>query len=375
MNSKVLFIIKTPPPITGATLMNKRVCNSQLIKNNINTKFLNISYSRNIRNLGNINIYKLYIYVLSILKLIFLLFKVKPNLVYFQISLINIAFIRDFLFVVIIKLSKTPILFHLRGKGIKYASKNPFIKSLYKFIFRNEDVICFSELVTDDIGTVFFGTPYILNNGIEDYSMKYGIKKNVNSTLKILFLSNLIKAKGILDFIDALKILNKKKYKFIGIIIGDQSNITFKEINQLIKKNDLENRLFLYGPKYDDEKFKLIRDSDIFVFPTHNEGFGNVVLEAMQFGLPIIATNEGSLPIIIEDNKNGFLIDKRAPEQIVEKLEMLFNNRDLVLNMGNASRNIYLEKFTLEKFEKNLLKILCTVLNKTLKKYKISSSL
>ena len=86
--------------------------------------------------------------------------------VYFQLSPNGVAFLRDLLFVTVIKLFGVRIMFHMHGKGIKH--KMNLTKLLYKFCFLNEYVICLSPLLTDDIEDVFRGKPFIVSNGIPD---------------------------------------------------------------------------------------------------------------------------------------------------------------------------------------------------------------
>jgi len=84
----------------------------------------------------------------------------------------------------------------------------------------------------------------------------------------------------------------------------------------------------------------------------------------MQFGIPIIATREGAMPEIIDDKITGFLVDKNQPEQIAEKIKILFNDEELRRKMGEAGRKKFLEKYTLEIFEQNMKKVFDGILRK-----------
>ncbi|NLI56859.1 glycosyltransferase family 4 protein, partial [bacterium] len=66
-------------------------------------------------------------------------------------------------------------------------------------------------------------------------------------------------------------------------------------------------------------------ESDIFVLPSLSEGFPVVVLEAMASGLPVVATNVGGLPEIIQENKNGFLVEPQNPRDLAKKILFLLN--------------------------------------------------
>ena len=64
---RILLLIKLPPPITGATLMNKRVNNSSLINSTFNVRTIKISYAKNVGNLGKIELRKLFIMITTVI--------------------------------------------------------------------------------------------------------------------------------------------------------------------------------------------------------------------------------------------------------------------------------------------------------------------
>jgi glycosyltransferase involved in cell wall biosynthesis len=198
-----------------------------------------------------------------------------------------------------------------------------------------------------------------VNNGIPDIDEKYIKNQNLNisSKVNILFFSNLIKSKGIDDYLEALGILKSRNRHFKGIIIGAQADFTEKDLDDQLKHMYLSDQVSYLGKQYSENKYKILQEVDIMVFPTKHESFGLVVLEAMQFSIPVISTKEGAIPEIIDDGITGFLVDKNSPEQIAEKLELLINNPELRKSMGRAGRKKYEKKYTLHKFEENMLQV------------------
>ena len=98
------------------------------------------------------------------------------------------------------------------------------------------------------------------------------------------------------------------------------------------------------------------KDADIFVFPTyyHNECFPLVILEAMEQGLPVIATNEGGIPDIIDNGNSGYTVEKNNPSSLASAIERLLKEPELRNSMGVAGRRRFEEKFTEEVFEKRM---------------------
>ena len=120
------------------------------------------------------------------------------------------------------------------------------------------------------------------------------------------------------------------------------------------------------GRKYDKEKETIFKQADIFAFPTYysNECFPLVLLEAMQVSLPILSTDEGGISSIIEEGKTGFLIPQKNSKVLAEKLQILIEQPELRVKMGQEGFKKYNEEFTLAKFEESLT----SILNKTIAK-------
>ena len=352
VKDKILFFIKTPPPITGATLMNERISHSSFFKNKYNIQTIKISYAKSIKDLGRINFFKIKMFFKNMFLLIKKIILFRPDLIYFQISTTGFSFVRDSFYVFIMKIFRIKIVFHVRSKGVARSANSFFIKYYYKLIFRNVYSICLSELMVADIKDVCNINPYVVYNGYpkKDLPNRNKIKNN------ILFLSNLLFEKGIIDYLDALEIVRENKLKFSGTIVGEEGDVDKKELMKEIKNRNLEDYVNYLGPLYGDEKYNVYMEAEIFVFPTFYkvETFGGVVIEAMQSKLPVITTNIASLPLIVENEKTGFIVQKNNPEQIAKKIIYLINNEGMREIMGNNGYNKFLKYFTFEKYENNM---------------------
>ena len=145
---------------------------------------------------------------------------------------------------------------------------------------------------------------YICPNGIPvNPNLPTTIKKEFN----ILFLSNMMKEKGVWDLVESCRILKINGRSVKCHFVGKWSDITKEKFAAEINKRGLKEYVSAYGAKYNDEKDTFLQKADVFVFPTYynNECFPLVLLEAMEQGIPCISTNEGGIPAIIEDGKTN----------------------------------------------------------------------
>ena len=109
-----------------------------------------------------------------------------------------------------------------------------------------------------------------------------------------------------------------------------------------------------WGRRYGSEKDMFWTDADIFVFPTLNETFGLVAVEAMEYEIPVVASAEGGIQDIIDNGNSGYTIDKNNPSSLASAIELLIKAPELRNSMGKAGRRQFEEKFTEEVFEKKM---------------------
>lgn len=362
--SKVLFILHLPPPVHGSSIVGKSIKKSELINESFNCDFINISTSKAINEIGKGSFAKVIIYLQIIKQLIAKLLTNRYDLCYMAISSKGVAFYKDLLVVAIVKLSGTRIVYHLHNKGINTRQDNLVNNLLYRFAFDSVSVILLSKLLYKDIQKyVLPDQIYICPNGIERANLERKTEI-VKENIEILFLSNMIKSKGVFILLDACKILSKKNIDFSCSFVGGRADVDKSKFKSKVKNNNLTNYVRYLGPRYGKEKEKCFNKADAFAFPTfyHFECFPLVLLEAMSFGLPIVSTNEGGIPDIVEDGKTGFICKTKDAKDLAEKLEILIKNPELRWKMGSAGRRKFEQNFTLEHFEIRLKKILNSIL-------------
>src|SRR5262249_18731710 len=150
-----------------------------------------------------------------------------------------------------------------------------------------------------DIDKVHEGKYYILNYGIPPIENSDTPRNNEKPV--IVYLSNFVKSKGIIIFLETAKKLKERGVPFNAIAIGNDGDYTINEAKDFVRSNDLPAHVTISGPLYGKEKFDALRKADIFVFPTFykNEAFPVCILEAFQCALPVISTYNAAIPDII----------------------------------------------------------------------------
>lgn len=157
------------------------------------------------------------------------------------------------------------------------------------------------------------------------------------ANIKLLFVGRIEKAKGMDELIAAFRHLLENKYAVTLHLAGWETEEA-KKYFQLLNNNALTNKAWQYhGLLGSQDLFNLYRSSDIFVFPSHHEGFPRVIWEAMASSLPVIATNVGSIPYFLTDREHALLIAPKNYEDIYKCIiELIQDKKKRIQLISNA---------------------------------------
>lgn len=365
---KVLFLSPLTPPFYGSS-MSSEMC-LDILKNSkdFNIKNIKLNYSKEISNAGKLNlnkikgIFKVKKNIKKELK------KFNPDTIYFMPATSSFGLIRDYLFVEEIKKNwNREILFHLRSRISQKDWNNKFYRRLYKKMFLDEKVIVLDESLERDLHNLtpkknIVILPNAIKNEISEKQLKTIIgERGKSNEFNILFLSNMDETKGWFRLLEACKILKEKGIGFKCNFVGEWlSNKEKDKFFNYIKENKLEENAFYLGGKRGKEKNNIFKKSNVLVFPTEYklETFGRVIIEAMMFGLPVIANGIASIPTTVQDGKTGFVLKENTKEEIAEKIGRLINGKKLRTKMGIAGRKRFLKYYTLDVYKKKFLEVL-----------------
>ena len=176
------------------------------------------------------------------------------------------------------------------------------------------------------------------------------------SSKQLISVGRLDPIKGFDDLIDLFNLFYQKYPDWNLHIVGDGPE---KEILQTkINKLGLSKKITLCGTKFSEELENEYLNSSIYVMTSHSESFGLVLVEAANYGLPLIAFDSAQgANEIIENNKNGFLVKNRNAEEMITKIEELLNDSSKMQYFSKNSKNTAL-KFSKEAISKEWNKFL-----------------
>lgn len=249
------------------------------------------------------------------------------------------------------------VVFHFHACGISelYPGLPGWFKPFFRLAYCGADVaITASPSNIRDGQALQIRREILIPLGIEDHAGPARPTRRDGRHV-ILYVGMLYEDRGLLLMVDALENLVRRGLDVRLELVGGFLEPGFEpRLLERIRSGGaaLEGRVALAGVLTGDDKWAAYRRADVFCFPTFvaSETFGLVLIEAMQFGLPVVATRWHAIPDIVRDGETGFLIPVRDVTALTDRLEQLLRDPDLRERIGRRARAVYCTTYTQERF-------------------------
>jgi N-acetyl-alpha-D-glucosaminyl L-malate synthase BshA len=303
-------------------------------------------------------------------KLISLLLKENPDIIHahgYQVFTTDAALMAS-------KIKKTPLVLTLHGfpRGFDKPANRAYFNLIGKETLKKaKKIISVSHMVAREFKAIGVSEKKIaiIPNGIdlEEYKQlptgdlfrkRLEIKENEKLVLTI---GRLEKIKGFQCLIKALPSIIREVGSTKLVIAGPDFDYAAK-LKRLAGETNVQDHVIFYGPINGKEKFEAFSAADIVAVPSLYEGFGILLLEAMAAGKPLVATNTGAAPEIIQNGKNGVLAALGDVEDLAGKIIKLLSDDQLMYLIGQESRKT-VEAFNWEKISEHIHKLYIDCLN------------
>lgn len=167
----------------------------------------------------------------------------------------------------------------------------------------------------------------------------------VSGPLRLLFVGVINQRKGIKYLLEALRLIGSAQVEVTvcGRVVDDLA--IFSPFASQVRIRPYVSLA---------ELLEAYRQADLFVLPSIAEGFGHVLLEALASGLPILSTTHTAAPDLIEQGREGFIVEPRRPDILASHIEWAINHRAQLAEMRIAAR-CRAELFTWERFRQGVV--------------------
>ena len=182
----------------------------------------------------------------------------------------------------------------------------------------------------------------IIPRGVDTNIFSFGRpNENVYSPVKILFAGNIQDAKGVGDLVRALCLVRTP----VALrLCGRGKDGYILQLREALRETP--HKIEYMGPVYQRELVKFYQQSDIFTFPSHSEGLGKALLEAMSCGCPVISSDIPVFKEVVQHGQNGLMVPVRAPQILAGAIEELIADRALRERCSVNARKTIEERFS-----------------------------
>lgn len=354
---RILVVGQTPPPYGGQAVMIQLLLEGKY--RDIELVHLRVSFSKELKSAGKFKSAKLLELLRVITRIYWIKLSIRPDVLYYPPSGPSFApVMRD---IVILGATRwlfdaTVLHFHAGGVAEYSLKMNPLLRSFFWFAYAKPELaIRTASLGAQDGKSLCCKREVIVPNGIPDSAGERIERIAVSgSPIRILVVALLREDKGVLVAIDAVQQLLLAGFDVELTCIGEWESPDLQARAESRIETRFRSQFKFPGVQIGDEKWGFYRNADVFLFPSffHSETFGLVLVEAMCFSLPVVATRWRGIPEVVEEGCCAILCEPRDVGECRDALAKLVADSSLRDKMGREARKRYLRYFTIEAHRK-----------------------
>lgn len=283
---------------------------------------------------------KLRRFLLSPFRLAATIITVAPDIVHLNTSLNQKAFWRDAVYLIVAKLFRKRVVYQVHGGDLpqQFFGGKPLPTGFLRRLLRWPDAIVLLASVEREAYQRFsqFKALRVIPNAIElnDHPEHYR-KEFRTGTIRLGYIGRLAHNKGIYEAIDALGILRKAGYEQVSLTLAG-SGPAEESLRERVKSLGLNGYVTFPGELFGQQKKSFWRQTDIFVFPTYQEGLPYAVLESLDSGTPMVTTRTGGIGDVITEGVHGIFVEPRDAAGVASAIQAMMSDRDRMESMSAA---------------------------------------
>jgi glycosyltransferase involved in cell wall biosynthesis len=373
---RLLVVGPTPPPHHGMTTATLALLGSPTLNAAYRVLHLETADRRSQDNMGRLEARNVALALRHAAQLAALLVRHRPDLVLLPVSQNRWAYVRDAVFIVLLRLGRVRTITHLNGAGFRtfYDTTDPVTRWVVRTTSR---WIHGAGVLGEGLRGIYHGLvpetrTHVLPNGIPDpfpagppardaRDGRPDAAPNDARAPRITYLGTLIRSKGFPELLYVAGRLRDEGVRARFVFAGAwNSEGERREAMETVARLRLAEVVEFVGVVSGDAKRRVLEEADLFVLPTQYppEGQPFAILEAMAAGLPIVSTPRGAIPDMVEDGVNGILLPEGDEAALAAALRRLVDAPAERAAMGTASRERFLHGFTEEAMTRRLVAVL-----------------
>lgn len=257
------------------------------------------------------------------------------------------------------KLFGIPLALNFHGAELLLIRKKKWVRPLLKFaigqaqaVFANSSFTAGRIKALRDVNVEWSPYGTTLEGGCAGLPHSNSVPHSINGKFKILFVGRHIERKGICYLIEAAKFLPREQFEIRIVGVGDLTEQLKNLAQQTVASTPDAAEIIFTGKLTPEALASEYKSANVFTLPAivdskgDTEGLGVVLIEAMELGLPVVASNVGGIPDVVVDGISGILVPEKDPKALAEAFKRLAADPALVQKLLEGSQKHIAACFT-----------------------------
>ncbi len=341
-----------PPPFFGPSVTYQALLRSEFPQR-FEVTFVDITVAESIADIERFRPGKLFKMAGFLLREFWLLVTRRFDFCFCPVSVNRNAFLKDAVLLGLARLFGVPTVLYAHGNNLPdfHAKSSPRVQHLIERTCRRAaGAVVLGESLRFNLEKWLPAEKiFVVPTGIEPAQPVPKPKRHDGVT--VLYLGNLVREKGVFVLLEAARRCQEVQFVFAGN--------WFRANDETAAKQIAGRNVQFIGPVTGDAKWQALSNADILAFPTfyYYETMGLVILEAMQCGLPVIATRHASIPEMVQDGVHGLLVNEQDADDLADTILRLASDPGLRARLGAAGRQRFASFYTHQQYGRRMIAV------------------
>lgn len=344
----VLLVLRTPPPYGGGEMVGRQLERSFAGRYALLT-FRRPRHAR--AKQGRISPANVTFGVRFILRTWLRLLTQRPRVLYVDIPKDARSFLRNSAILVAALVLRVRVVGDLAGADFQFLQRRGAVARYGRVVLgRLYAIRVLGSQIAETLRAHGLENTVVVSNGIDEPPGAGGLRV-LDDAPSFLYVGKLAEAKGVLTLLDFLGLYDAGRLE----LVGEWESPAFEQtVRERIAREGLAERVRVHGLLVDGAKWDVFRSAHLLVHPTHWDGQPVTILEALAFGLPVVATRVGAIPDTIRPGIDGYLMADGGAAELAAGVRAITADAETYAAYSSRARVSFLERFTASRFAEEM---------------------
>lgn len=284
----------------------------------------------------------------------------RPNAVYIDIPKDAPSFLRTSVILLVARALHIRVVGDLAGADLPFIKGSSILARYGRWSLGGvHSIRVLSTSIAATLAARGIRNTTVLSNGIPKPPGAGGLRPALDAPFRLLYMGELARAKGIVTLLDLMRAFAISGYDAHLDLVGEwESTATREHVSALLNEWALHDRVTVRGLLVGDAKWHVFREAHVLVHPTSWDGQPVTILEALAFGLPVVATRVGAIPETVRHRVEGYLMADDSVEELAAGVRTILNDPTTYAAYVDRARSAYAEHFSVDRFETRMAGLL-----------------